>query len=72
MRGRRTGLVGLVMVILRLAVGMGCSVVFGFVEFGVLLVECRALFPESGFVNVKAPFSSRESCVFSGEPLVSF
>ena len=53
------------------SVGVGCSVVFRFAEFGVVLVECRALFPESGFVSVKAPFEFRERCVFSCERLVS-
>ena len=38
------------------SVDVGWSVVFRFVEFGVLFVKCLPLVPESGFVSVKAPF----------------
>jgi len=53
------------------SVMVGWSVVFRFVEFGVLLVKCRPLFPENDFVSVKAHFKFRESCGFSCEALVS-
>ena len=50
----------------------GWSVVFRFVEFGVLLMKCRPLFPESGFVSVKSLFEFRESLAFSCKALLVF
>jgi hypothetical protein len=50
---------------------VGWSVVLRFVEFGVLSVQRRTLFSESGIVSVKAPFQFRESYGFFCESLLS-
>ena len=53
------------------SVMVGWSVVLRFVEFGVLSVQRRTLFSESGIVSVKAPFQFRESYGFFCESLLS-